>query len=370
MAVNVDHFGKAGRAETHGKPGTVKPVSKQTGKPNVFQALLNKLKSKENNPAPVSFKNKPLSSKIVRPDHKFALKGNGAAHGTHNTTHNSHGTHGNYLQNVNNMAASALIAMATLSSGPNRISSLCAQNPCRYGRSLGLSNAAAGYAGRADAGAGIFHGQKIGSLSAHFESGESGPGAVGYDYKGGTSYGTYQIASRTGTMRNFIGYLSENAPDMAAKLKSAGPSNTGSCSGRMPIVWKKIAAEDPVRFSRLQYDFIEKSHYLPALQEISEQTGMDISRAPRVMKEVLWSTAVQHGPKGAAKIFTKAIQRSRSGDGGVKTARLIDSVYDLRANQIGSSEYQAALKNRFREEGRVALSMLSDPYQSPDGIKA
>ena len=163
------------------------------------------------------------------------------------------------------------------------------------------------------------------------------PGVVGYDYNGGTSYGTYQISSRAGTMKHFMDYLSERAPDLAGKLKAAGSANTGSASGKMPEVWKNMAAADPVRFSKLQYDFIEKTHYLPALQEISERTGLDISKAPRALQEVLWSTAVQHGPNGAAKIFTKAIGRAQAKNGGVKLDQLIGSVYAMRAGQFGSS---------------------------------
>jgi hypothetical protein len=172
-------------------------------------------------------------------------------------------------------------------------------------------------------------------------------------------------------MNHFIDYMSEQAPDLAGKLKAAGAANTGSTSGKMPEVWKKIAATDPVRFSKLQFDFIEKSHYVPALQEISQRTGLDVSKAPRALQEVLWSTAVQHGPNGAAKLFTKAIGRAQAKNGGVKLDQLIGSVYDLRAGQFGSSGggVQAAARHRFREEGRLALAMLSNPFLNPEGVK-
>jgi hypothetical protein len=215
-------------------------------------------------------------------------------------------------------------------------------------------------------------GQGIGVLSAHFESCEKGPGAIGYDYNGGTSYGTYQISSRAGTMKHFIDYLSEQAPDLANKLKAAGPANTGHTFGKMPSVWGKISTQDPVRFSKLQYDFIEKSHYLPAVQEISGRTGLDISKAPRALQEVLWSTAVQHGPNGASKIFTKAIKRAQAKNNGVKIAQLIGSIYDMRAGQFGSSgpNVRAAVRSRFREEGRMALAMLSDPFLNSQSLRA
>ena len=138
-------------------------------------------------------------------------------------------------------------------------------------------------------------------------------------------------------MKRFIDYLSERAPDLADKLKAAGPANTGRHFRENARSLEKGNNSDPERFAKLQYDFIEKNHYLPAVQEISDRTGLDISKTPRALQEVLWSTAVQHGPSGAAKIFTRAIKRAQAKNGGVKIAQLIGSIYDMRAGQFGSS---------------------------------
>ena len=354
MTVKVDHLGKTGSVETMGKPATITQASKGTSNQNVFQILLNKLKPQDNGAITSGLRNKPTSSHVTKTDrHHGAGKNHGVKHGAN-------------AQNVNNLAASALIAMAAISSGPNRIGSLGSPSPGRSGHPNLMSAAGLVPSSRTE----LCQGQKIGTLSAHFESGENGPGVIGYDYNGGTSYGTYQISSRAGTMKYFIEYLSEHAPDIAAKLKAAGTANTGSTSGKMPAAWKKIAAEDPARFSKLQYDFIESSHYLPALQEISERTGLDISKAPRAVQEVLWSTAVQHGPRGATRIFSKAVSKAQSKDGGLKTAQLIDSVYALRAGQFGGSgpEIMAAVQSRFKEEGRLARAMLNNPFPSSEGV--
>ncbi|MGC9964867.1 MAG: chitosanase [Syntrophobacteraceae bacterium] len=360
MAVKVDHFGKTGRVETNGKPAAAKQISKKTSSSNVFQILLNKLKAKDSNVMTGGLRNRPASSEVIKADpHRHASKNHGATHGLN-------------TQNVNNLAASTLIAMSALSSGPNRIGNLCSQNVRRSSQPNRTSNAATGLAALPVDRTKPYRGQKIGTLSARFESGENGPGVIGYDYNGGTSYGTYQISSRAGTMKYFVEYLSERAPDIAAKLKAAGSANTGGVSGKMPEVWKKAATEDPVRFSKLQHDFIEKTHYLPAVQEISDRTGLDISGGSRALQEVLWSTAVQHGPKGAAKIFSKAVDRAQSKDGGVKTAQLINSVYAIRAGQFGSSGHEvvAAARSRFKEEGKLALEMLSDPFLNSEGVRA
>jgi len=350
MAVKVSHSMNTDGVETGGKPAQSanSTTNKKSGDSNLFQALLGKLKSNESRPA-ASLRNKPASAQINGLGRHRVLQKPGAA-GDRNE------------QNVNNLAASALIAMAAISSGPNRIGGFYSPG----GASRCLPDSGIGGASRSAFGltSGLSSGQEIGALSAHFESGEKGPAAIGYDDNGGTCYGTYQISSRAGTMKVFIDYLSEQAPDLASKLKAAGPANTGSRSGNMPEVWKKITAADPDRFGKLQYDFIEKTHYLPALQEIFGRTGVDISKGPRALQEVLWSTAVQHGSKNAVKIFSKAIDRAQGKNDGIKIAQLIGSVYDMRAGQFGSSgsSVGAAVRSRFREEGRMALAMLSDPF--------
>ena len=362
MTVKANHFGKMGRIEPNQTPAKSTKSAKSTSgkeaeKPSIFKFLLNELKAKENNQQAGNLRNKPASSEVK--------------HDFHRSSKNPRPSHGLNAQNVNNLAASALIAMAALSSGPNRIGGICSQGGRGAAQLGGIPNAGSVCNSTQEVITKLCQGQEIGALSSHFESGGQGPGVVGYDHSGGTSYGTYQISSRAGTMKHFVDYLSEQAPDLAGKLKAAGAANTGSASGRMPDVWKKIAASDPVRFSKLQFDFIEKSHYAPALQEISQRTGLDVSKAPRALQEVLWSTAVQHGPNGAAKIFTKAIGHAQAGNGRVKLDQLIGSVYALRAGQFGSSggEVQAAVRNRFREEGRLALAMLSNPFLNAEGVK-
>ncbi len=360
MAVKVD-FGKTGRVETNEKlTHTTKSTSnKEAENSNVFQALLNKLNLKESSRQVSNLRNKPASSELVKHDHPRSSKNPGAVRGLNS-------------ENVNNLAASALIAIAAIASGQNRICGFFPHGAAEYGRLGGTPGVGGFCASTPEAGTMLCPGQEIGVLSAHFESSEKGPGVIGYDHSGGTSYGTYQISSRAGTMKHFIDYLSEQAPDIANKLKAAGPANTGHTFGKMPSVWKKVATDDPVRFSKLQYDFIEKSHYLPAVQQISDRTGLDISKAPRALQEVLWSTAVQHGPNGAAKIFTKATKRAQTKNNGVKVAQLIGSVYDMRAGQFGSSgpNVRAAVRSRFKEEGRMALAMLSDPFFNSGGLRA
>jgi hypothetical protein len=207
----------------------------------------------------------------------------------------------------------------------------------------------------------------IGILSATFESGTQGVNAIGYDKNGGTSYGTYQIASKPGTMKGFIEYLHDREPQWAAKLKAAGPTDTGSTKGRMPDAWRSIAAEDAEKFGRLQRDFIESTHYAPARDKILARTGVDMDTMPAAAREALWSTAVQHGPAGAAKIFGRTIKAVGTDRPEHEFAqKLIDKVYENRKSQFGSStaSVQASVKNRMNVEKDMVLAMLNNESQS------
>lgn len=202
----------------------------------------------------------------------------------------------------------------------------------------------------------------IGALSAAFESGTQGVNAIGYDKNGGTSYGTYQIASKPGTMRGFIEFLQEKEPAWAKTLKAAGSADTGSTKGRMPDAWRSIAAKDPEKFGQLQREFIESTHYEPARDKILAKTGVDMDTLPPAAREALWSTAVQHGAAGAAKIFGQAIKSVGKNESEQQFAqKLIDKVYDSRKSQFGSStaSVQASVRGRMNVEKDMVLAMLN-----------
>jgi hypothetical protein len=211
----------------------------------------------------------------------------------------------------------------------------------------------------------------IGRLAARFESGSKGIAAIGYDRHGGTSYGKYQLSSRAGTMRAFIDYCKTAAPDIAERLqKSGGSPNTGGKRGKMPDAWEKIAEEQPDRFEALQDKFIRASHFEPAMRSIAEKTGMDQGEMPFALQEVVFSTAVQHGPTAATRIITRAVDHvgsdrlSAEGNEPATLAKthesLIRKIYDSRSWQFRSStrEVQAAVKSRLRQEMSMAITML------------
>jgi hypothetical protein len=275
-----------------------------------------------------------------------------------------------------------------LEPNPHDVNSRGASSATNAAARAGRQSSKAGAAGRVNAAEGLPAGtypkdslvpgfysaasKGLGSLAAKFESGSEGIAAIGYDRKGGTSYGKYQIASRVGTMDSFISYLQDRAPDLAERLNAAGPANTGGRSGRMPAEWRAIAAEQPTRFEQLQNDFIHISHFEPAMRGVAEGTGLVFEKMPLALQEVLFSTAVQHGPSGATRIITQAAQRVgaqkiQTGDGKKSAAakkaeeQLITQIYNLRAGQFISStaQVQSAVRNRLRQEMREAIQMLT-----------
>lgn len=197
-----------------------------------------------------------------------------------------------------------------------------------------------------------------GGLSAQFESGGAGVGAVGYDRMGGTSYGLYQISSRQGTFKEFLKYLDQKAPSLAERLRAAGNPDTGGRTGGVPAAWKSIASEDAERFTALQHDFIRKTHFEPVLKDVEKTLGVEtLSEA---IKEVVWSTAVQHGPNGARRLFAQAAQQGGNSGGKLDERGLIRDIYALRKEQFGSSEgpVRDAVRRRLEEERELALAMV------------
>ena len=173
-------------------------------------------------------------------------------------------------------------------------------------------------------------------------------------------------------------YLDINDPDIAAKLREGGASNTGGRNGKMPNVWRSIAAAEPERFEELQTDFIMSSHFQPAVSAIAEATGVAFNAMPEALREVVFSTAVQHGVSGAARIISRAVASvgadNLTANEEVFVDRtgqdLIRQIYAIRARQFSSSTstVRSAVQNRLQHEMRDALTLLqtTDIQETPD----
>jgi phage-related protein len=220
----------------------------------------------------------------------------------------------------------------------------------------------------------VNYGSQLGSLSAKYESsGRIDTIANNKGDQGGASYGKYQIATNTGTMNSFLSYAKKQNEDIYNKLtgrdtvwgKAKGffgydvKPGTNEFNQR----WKEIAKEDPRSFENLQHKFIQSSHYDPALEKIKKSVGIDVSQRSDALKDVLWSTAVQHGVGGANKVFSKALGSNANS---LSDREIIERIYAERGRDKGYAHFSGnsasvikSVVNRFEREKKDALTMLA-----------
>src|SRR5690625_4845294 len=94
----------------------------------------------------------------------------------------------------------------------------------------------------------------LGSLSKKYESGSRGAGTIANNPGdiGGASYGTYQIATNTGTMNSFLSWAGKNAPMVANALKGKKPG-----TNEFNQAWTQLAQQNPQGFENIQHQFIK-----------------------------------------------------------------------------------------------------------------
>jgi hypothetical protein len=207
-------------------------------------------------------------------------------------------------------------------------------------------------------------GTGLGSLAARYESGGKGSEAVGWDSTGGTSFGKYQIATKTGTMDQFMKFLQKDNPEAYERLMAAGPADSGK-DGKFAQEWKSLAKEGKLGDS--EHKFIKSTHYDKAMSGLGDATLQEMISKSGALQEVMWSTSVQHGAGGAQKIFESAFQK------GMSEEELIKAVYASRAKKFGSStaQVQASVQARFVDEQSRALAMVGAPSMAtPSGAQA
>ncbi len=198
----------------------------------------------------------------------------------------------------------------------------------------------------------------LGKLSARYESASLGSAAIGYDRTGGTSYGTYQIASRTGTFDNFLKFLDREAPDWANTLREAGSANTGSRKGAMPDAWKSLVEQDPERMKHLEHQFIVESHYQPVADYVEKNWSQGLSEG---LKEVIFSTSVQHGVGGAKKVFEQAFADTKLQALGQNLEQLGTKMGQSLGSAIGLNTTKA---NDSSTQNTLATTKTIDPIAS------
>jgi hypothetical protein len=200
----------------------------------------------------------------------------------------------------------------------------------------------------------------LGRLSEKYESGDRGPATVstGEGDPGGVSYGTYQLASKRGRADAFVRkYYREEFKG----LKGGTPEFTKK--------WKELAAKDPDGLRKNEHQFIYETHYAPQMKKLKDELRLDVGKRSAAIRDVVWSTAVQHGPNTdvivvAAKSF---LSDGRKFDE-VTDEALIRAIYAERGRKTPdgklarfegvSDRWIPALTKRFENEMKDALETL------------
>jgi len=132
-------------------------------------------------------------------------------------------------------------------------------------------------------------GKKAGELAAKYENPSKGPGYISngssWGDPGGDSYGSYQIETKKGTMRD---YLSTN-DKYTQTLNKYAINSIG-----FKNAWRKLAIEDPEGFEESQFQFLasKSGGYYDALK-YAEKLGWSTSNL--AMQSAIFSTSNQSG---------------------------------------------------------------------------
>ena len=198
----------------------------------------------------------------------------------------------------------------------------------------------------------IVTGNNLGRVSEKYESGGRGVGTIstGKGDAGGVSYGTYQLASKTGTMRKFLN--SKEAEPYAGRFEGLEPGTP-----EFNKAYKEAVKSDPEGFSEAQHAYIKRTHFDP-VAAYAKAKGIDVNDP--AIQEALWSQSVQHSGKGNRKIIDSAVAK-----GGETNEDTINALYDARGDYAGQYASASATHNRYARERQDVLAIHKKEKLAP-----
>lgn len=191
---------------------------------------------------------------------------------------------------------------------------------------------------------------RLGILSEKYEGG--GPATISTgegDPLGGVSYGTYQLATNTGSAAAFVEWL-QTQPDglnAGAMLSQFAPG-----SDEFSEQWRWLA-NNCNEFGDLQDRYVKPRYYDAALTTaIDEGLTADL---PFALQAVLFSNAIQHGPYWAGRLLAESYDAD--------PATWISNIYDTKLSDLswssGAPSLRPGLFNRWENEKQDALKLLA-----------
>ena len=201
----------------------------------------------------------------------------------------------------------------------------------------------------------------IGKSSAKFESnGDAGTISTGKGDHGGISYGKYQMSSKYGVPQRFL----KTYPEYGKQFE--GMTIT---TPEFQAKWKDIAKNDP-KFGDAQHEYIRKNFYNIFMHNL-EKSGIDLSGRGKAVKEMLFSTAVQHGPN--TKVINEALKGrdiSKMTDAEMITEEQRFKNLNVDSHHRNSApNIRVGVKNRTVAEENYLLSMIDNPTPKAQQIK-
>lgn len=198
---------------------------------------------------------------------------------------------------------------------------------------------------------------QIGSLSKTWESGNIGPGAISDNSgdPGRKSYGIYQISSRQNYLDDFLNNEGIKYHSFFRGIPIA--------SEEFDSAWKAVATAYPKEFAQLQHNFIERTHYETFIERIDPILKFEVENYSPVLKDVIWSTVVQHGPYSNVLNYALAGMNTEI----ISEESIINLIYEERSKEENgqliyfpsvSSNWKKGLISRFIQERNEALKQL------------
>jgi len=197
---------------------------------------------------------------------------------------------------------------------------------------------------------------RIGVLSEKYEGGGAATVSTGEGDSGGVSYGTYQLATNTGSVAAFVEWLlqrSDFGRDYGNVLNRWEPG-----SREFSAEWIALAETDPVGFGNLQDEYVKPRYYDAAVIEMQKVIFIDEGDIPDAVKCVIFSNAIQHGVYWAGRLV------GESYDSNIE--RWIRNVYNTKLTDLswsdGAPSLREGLFNRWRNERDDAIALLNGTF--------
>lgn len=193
----------------------------------------------------------------------------------------------------------------------------------------------------------------LGKTSKRYESGNSGPGTIssGRGDHGGVSYGTYQLATNTGTLQEYLRYSNNYNHAFDGLVPKTAAFNQR---------WKDLANND-TGFHNSQHNFIAASHYEPQLTAL-ERAGYNFSERGKAIQDMVWSNAVQYR-NNTVRNIQRAERESGLDFNNATDAEIIIAVQDSKLRHYkqdfrsSSPAVQAGVRNRIIAEKESLLQL-------------